>query len=149
MSSVHKGFIVLILLLSMTACTSTVPMESAQNANNPGCADILVRLPDDINGHQRRFTNAQATSAWGSPASILLKCGVPPLEPTTKPCSSVNSIDWALISEPHAPESIYQTFGRIPATEVAINTTAGVTPADVLLALASSLVVIPQTSSCS
>ena len=48
------------------------------------------RLPETVDGLERRETNAQATGAWGNPASVLLRCGVPTPGPTasTTPAAS-------------------------------------------------------------
>ena len=86
----------------LTGCTSTVSLQPAENANEPACADVTVRLPDSVDGQPRRWTDAQATGAWGDPASVIITCGVPELGPTTLPCQSVNGVDW-VIDESDAP----------------------------------------------
>ena len=72
----------------LTGCTSTVSLEPAPDANDPACAEVTVRLPDDLAGQSRRWTDAQATGAWGEPAAVLLTCGVEPPGPTTLPCQT-------------------------------------------------------------
>lgn len=128
------------------ACTPIVTMTAAPDSNNPGCAEISVRLPDSIAGHAQRDTDAQATSAWGSPAVVLLRCGVPPIGPTTKPCLTANGIDWVLENDPLSSALRYITFGRVPATEVVIqHGGGGVSDASVMADLASAIGSVPQS----
>lgn len=132
-------------VLLLTACAPTVAMQPAADANSPRCADVIVHLPDSIAGKAQRETNAQATSAWGDPAVVLLRCGVSPIGPTTKPCITVNGIDWVLENDPAASALRYITFGRTPATEVVIqHGKGGVADASVLPALADAIGEIPQ-----
>ncbi|MDQ1609185.1 MAG: hypothetical protein QOE16_1917 [Microbacteriaceae bacterium] len=137
------------VVVSLSGCAPTVSLDPAPNANSVGCAQISVRLPDTVAGQGARETDAQATGAWGTPATVLLRCGVPPLGPTTQPCVTVNGVDWVLEGDPAASTIRYITFGRNPATEVIINHGAGgVSDASVLPDLASAISVIPQTSKC-
>jgi hypothetical protein len=131
--------------LLLTGCAPTVAMQPAAGADDPRCADVIVHLPDSVAGKAQRETNAQATSAWGDPAVVLLRCGVAPLGPTTKPCITVNGIDWVLENDPADASLRYITFGRVPATEVVIaHGKNGVPDASVLPALADAIGEIPQ-----
>ncbi|MGA0566330.1 DUF3515 family protein [Rathayibacter sp. KR2-224] len=131
--------------LLLTACAPAVALKPAPDANDPRCADVTVHLPDTIAGKAKRETNAQATGAWGNPAAVLLRCGVSPIGPTTKPCITVNGIDWVLENDPAASALRYITFGRVPATEVVIgHGKNGVPDASVLPALADAIGQIPQ-----
>ena len=104
-----------------------------------------MHLPDTVAGKAIRETNAQATGAWGDPAVVLLRCGVPPIGPTTKPCINVNGIDWVLENNPADQSLRYITFGRVPATEVVIaHGKGGVTDAAVLPDLADAISNVPQ-----
>ena len=134
--------------LALTGCTPTVSLDPAADANNPGCAEISVRLPDSVAGEAKRETDAQATGAWGDPAVVLLRCGVPPIGPTTKPCVNVNGIDWVLMTDPAAKSIVYQTFGRTPATEVIIDHVHGVSDAAVLPEFASAIANVEQKQKC-
>jgi hypothetical protein len=132
--------------LLLSACSQTVALEPAPGANNPRCADVSVHLPDTIAGKAKRETNAQATAAWGDPAVVLLRCGVRPIGPTTKPCITVNGIDWVLENNPIDADLRYITFGRVPATEVVIaHGEGGVADASVLPALADAIGFVPQS----
>jgi hypothetical protein len=137
------------VLAALAGCAPTVAMDPAAGANNPKCADVTVRLPDSVAGKAERQTDAQATGAWGDPTVVLLRCGVTPIGPTTKPCVTVNGIDWVLTSNPSATTIRYITFGRVPATEVIISHgKGGVSDASVLPDFASAIGSIKQTHKC-
>jgi len=134
--------------LLLAACAPTVALDPAPDANDPKCADISVHLPDAVAGQAQRQTNAQATGAWGDPAVVLLRCGVKPIGPTSKPCVSVNGIDWVLENDPDAKTGLYITFGRLPATEVVIDRGSHrVTDSGVLPDLADAISQVPQQKS--
>ena len=80
----------------LTGCSSAVTLDPAPDAANPDCAPAMVALPETLAGMDQRETTAQATSAWGDPASVILKCGVQVSEPVSDPCVSVNDVDWIL-----------------------------------------------------
>lgn len=134
-------------VLLLAGCTQAVSLDAAPDAANPECAEVTVRLPDTVAGQSMRQTDAQATGAWGDPATILLRCGVPIPGPTTAHCVSANGIDW-VIDDSDAPQTLrYTTFGRAPATEIVIDHTE-VSDATVLADLAEAIKVIPQTKKC-
>lgn len=125
------------LVAGLSGCSSTVPLEPADDANNPGCADVVVRLPEVISGQQRRDTNAQATGAWGEPPSVLLYCGVEVPSASTQRCIRVDNIDW-LVNDENAPSYVLRSYGREPAVDVVVDTTVtGATPA--LMALSRAV----------
>lgn len=106
--------------LVLAACTGTVNLEPAVDANAYACAEISVRLPDEIAGLDRRSTNAQATAAWGDPAAVIYRCGLPPVGPSELPCFTIDGVDW-LLDESDAPTYVFTTYGREPATEVIVD----------------------------
>lgn len=117
-------------------------MEAAPQSNDPVCADVMVRLPDQVDGEPRRWTDAQATAAWGEPsASILLTCGLEPIGPTTLPCQTVAGVDW-VIDESDAPRYRVTTFGRMPAVELYLDNER-VSSAEVLDRLSALVSVLP------
>jgi hypothetical protein len=132
--------------LLLAGCGAIVPMTSAQDANSVACATVTVRFPAEVAGQPKRETNAQATGAWGTPASVLLHCGVAVPGPSTLPCVEVNGIDW-LEDDSQKPLYRYTTFGRVPAVEVVVdsNKVSGTTT---LVDLAGTLSQIPATSRC-
>ncbi len=111
-------------------------MEAAKGANDPACAQVVSRLPKTISGQERRWTDAQATGAWGDPAAILLICGLEAPGPSTLPCRPFDGVDW-LVDESQADQNRYTltTFGRQPAVQVYLDYAAA-SSADVAQALA-------------
>jgi len=151
MSTRHVAALAVVLAAAaaaLTGCAQIVSLDPAAGANDPGCAEISVRLPDTVAGKDKRETDAQATGAWGDPAAVLLRCGVPPIGATTKPCVDVNGVDWVLMTDPAAKSIVYQTFGRTPATEVIIDHVAGVSDSAVLPEFASAISIIDQKQKC-
>ena len=116
------------LALSLSACAPTVNLEVAALANDPACAEVIVRLPDVVAEQTKRASNAQSTAAWGNPAAVILRCGLEPIEASTLTCVTAGDIDW-LVDDSAAPSYRFITFGRAPATEVIVDSSvvAGVT----------------------
>lgn len=127
-------------------------MEAAPDGNDPACAEISVRLPGSLAGEPRRWTDAQATGAWGDPATILLTCGVTPPGPTTLRCETVAGVDW-VIDESDAPRFRVTTYGRTPAVELYLDTElgedgTGVSSRDVLDAISPIVAALPADGQC-
>jgi hypothetical protein len=108
------------LSLALSGCSPTVSLEPAADSNNPGCAEIVVRLPEGVDGQERRTTNAQSTAAWGNPATVILRCGIEPVAISTLPCVTAAGVDW-LVDESERPKFRFITFGREPAVEVIVD----------------------------
>ena len=121
-------------------------LDPAPDAADPDCAAIIVRLPDELAGAERRDTDAQATAAWGSPASVLLHCGVPAPGPTTERCISIDEVDWV---EDASDEPIYTytSYGRDPATEVPIDSSL-VSASTALTELTAAVAALPAQGGC-
>jgi len=132
--------------LLLAGCGAIVPMTSAKDANDAACATVTVRFPQQVAGQEKRETNAQATGAWGTPASILLHCGVAVPGPTTLPCVEINGIDW-IEDDAQKPLYRYTTFGRVPAVEVVVDSDK-VSGTTTLVDLAGTLSQIPATAHC-
>ncbi|MFD4957271.1 DUF3515 family protein [Microbacterium sp. NPDC058389] len=125
--------------IGLAGCSTTVDMKPAQDANDPACAEVSVRLPDSVDGQSRIWTDAQATGAWGNDGSaILLRCGVTPPGPTEAKCISLGGVDW-IVDETQAPKYLVTTYGREPAVEVFIDNEA-VSPNEVLTQLGERVV---------
>ncbi|WP_374313443.1 DUF3515 family protein [Microbacterium sp.] len=122
--------VIAVAAIALTGCSGTVSMQAAPEANDPACADVTSLLPGTLAGEQRRWTDAQATGAWGDPAAVLFTCGVEPIGPTTLPCQTVNGVDW-VIDESKAPNYRVTSYGRVPAVEVYLDNDV-VSSADVL-----------------
>lgn len=129
-------------LLVLTACSPTVTIEEAKDANNPACAPMMVALPDALSESKRRTTSAQATAAWGDPAVAVLRCGVTVPGPTTNKCVTVNGVDWVIKED--GTTWTFTTYGRDPATELMI--TENKVPSDTALtAISAAAAKIPVT----
>jgi hypothetical protein len=133
--------------VTLSACSGDVPLEPAQDANDPHCADVIVRLPSDVAGLQKRSTNAQSTGAWGDPDAVVLRCGIKPSGPTTDSCVSVNGVDW-IVDDSKKPTFRFEAYGRSPGLEVLVDSRE-VSGTDALLDLSSLMSYLPQKRHCS
>ena len=135
-----------IITLLLAGCTQAVSLEAAEDANNPACAEVMVRLPAALGEHEIRYTNAQATAAWGNPAAVLLRCGLEPVEVSALPCVTAGSTDW-LVDESQAPNFRFISYATTPAVEVVVNSeqASGVTT---LEGLSQALNVLPRAKVC-
>jgi len=113
----------LALLGLLSGCAGTIALQPAEAANDPACAEVMVRVPDLVAGLDRRSTNAQSTAAWGDPAAVILRCGVPDGGPSVLPCFTVDNVDW-LRDDANDPNFTFVTYGRNPAVEVLIDSAA-------------------------
>lgn len=132
--------------LLLSGCASTVNIDPAPDANNPACAEVIVRLPSDVEGLPKRVTGSQATAAWGEPATVLLRCGLEPVYASTLPCVTQAGVDW-LVDASEAPSYRFIAFGRKPAAEVIMDSRV-LSGASVLDALAPSVKYLPSTRNC-
>ena len=141
-----RKFTLALALLSLTGCAATVNLEPAQDANDPACAEVSVRYPDEIGDLKQRYTNAQATTAYGDPAAVLVRCGLEPAFASTLPCVSAGEVDW-LVDDADAPNFRFISFGRTPAVEVIVDSesASGITALESLSQAVSKL---PATAFC-
>ncbi|NBU23244.1 MAG: DUF3515 family protein [Actinobacteria bacterium] len=139
--------LLLISVLFLTGCTPVVNLEAAEGSNDPLCAEVSVRLPQELGNLKQRETNSQATSAWGEPAAVLLRCGLEGVEVSTLPCVTAGDVDW-LVDDSNAPSYRFISYARFPAVEVVVDSTkaSGVTS---LEGLAQAVSQIPATKVCS
>jgi hypothetical protein len=116
------------LSTALSSCSANVSLDAAPDSNNPSCAEVTVRLPDQVADQNKRVTDAQATGAWGDPTTVILRCGLPEVEVSTLPCVTAGGVDW-LVDDSKKPSYRFITFGRKPATEVIVDSrkVAGVT----------------------
>lgn len=133
-----------VLGAALIGCSSTVSLDPAPDANDPLCAEVTVRLPDVLAGQDRRWTDAQATGAWGDAA--LLVCGVTPPGPTEARCITLGGVDW-IVDESEAPRYLVTSYGREPAVQVFVDNEI-VSPNDVLTALGPIVSLMPKTAEC-
>ncbi|WP_346844663.1 DUF3515 domain-containing protein [uncultured Rothia sp.] len=148
------------LCLSLSACGSgAVHLEPASDAANPNCAKAMVAMPQELGGYEQRETTAQATTAWGDPATVIVKCGIEIPEPVSDPCVSVNGVDWivkqAEEGKKQDPGSVQSatgtwtatTFGRTPALQVTFDAEK-ISSSSLLLELGSPVTQLEQTQKC-
>lgn len=136
----------LLLALLLSGCSATVILDSAPEANDPGCAEVIVRLPEATDGFSKRTTSAQSTAAWGDPVAITLTCGVSPIEVSNLPCISAGGVDWVVV-ESQKPTYRFISFGRTPATLVTVDSEKA-SGATVLEDLGQAVQFTKQTSKC-
>jgi len=136
----------LALPLALTGCSATVVLPPAQLANDPGCAEVIVRLPSETDGQTKRTTNSQSTGAWGTPVAITLTCGLEPVMASTLPCITAGDVDW-LVDESDQPNYTFISFGRTPATAVTIDSTKS-SGANVLEDLGQAVQFTKQIKKC-
>ena len=105
---------------ALAGCASTVSLQPAARANDPQCAEVTAHLPQNIDGLDRRWTDAQATGAWGDPTAVILTCGLEPSAASPLPCQTVAGVDW-LIDDTEAPNYRFTSFGRSPAVQVYVD----------------------------
>ena len=136
-----------LLLPVLAGCASVASVDAAQDAANPLCAEMMVVLPEAIDDAERRSTTSQATSAWGDPSKVVLRCGVEVPGPTTDPCVSVNDVDWVANEDEESGIWTLTTYGRTPATEVVLD--PNVIPSSTVLAtLSDAAQKIPASKKC-
>jgi hypothetical protein len=131
--------------LAVSGCAAIVPMRPADDAANPLCAEISVRLPDVVDGNAIRETDAQATAAWGDPAVVLLTCGVAVPAPSTLRCVTISGVDW-LVDDSDPDLGVFTTYGRDPAVQVAVD--HDVSDSSALYALSGAVSTNPATGAC-
>lgn len=149
----------LALPAALAGCgAGAVNLQPAEDAANPICAYAMVAMPAELSGLAQRETTAQATTAWGEPTAVVLKCGVElSSEPVSDPCASVNGVDWiikpadAKLAESNEQSAtgtwVAETFGRTPAIQVTFNADQ-VSSSTVLAELSSAVAQIPQQQAC-
>jgi len=141
--------LIVILAFVVSGCGAIVPVEAADDANDPLCAEVIIRLPQTVDGQSKRETNAQATGAWGVPASVILRCGIEPTGPTALPCVNLNGIDW-IRDDSLAPIYRFEAYGREPGLEVIVDAEAEtpISGTNVLIDLQGAVSQLPQTRQC-
>lgn len=134
-------------MLALAGCSPIVALAPAEDAKNPACAEVVVRLPELVGGLEQRKTDAQGTGAWGDPTGMFLRCGVPVPDPTaTLPCGTIDGVDW-LVDDTDAPNYVFTTYGRDPAIEVVLDYDS-VSSAAALTDLSGAIQVIPADRQC-
>lgn len=110
------------LVLAISGCTAPVVVEPAPYAGDPGCAAVMLGIPDEVGGLARLETSSQATAAYGDEPRIVARCGVEVPGPSSERCLAIDtpaaSADWLVLEEDDVWRAI--AFGRNPAMEVVV-----------------------------
>lgn len=110
------------LVLAVSGCAAPIVVDPAQYAGDPGCAQVMLGIPDDVFGLERAETSSQATAAYGEEPRIIVRCGVEVPGPSSDRCVAIDtpaaSADWLVVEE----DDVWRAtaFGRNPALEVII-----------------------------
>jgi hypothetical protein len=136
------------LAAALTGCSTTVHLDPAADANDPGCAAVSVLLPKSVGGYDRVYTDAQATGAWGDP-TVVLRCGVEPPAPSELVCTTLGGVDWLVLAQEDERQRLV-TYGRDPAVEVIIRRGAQVDFQSIVDTLSSNIQsgLAPATAQC-
>jgi hypothetical protein len=103
----------------LAGCSPIVALHPADDANNPDCAAVIVRLPDQVGGLAKRQTDAQGTGAWGDPDAVVLTCGVEVPVASELPCID-KGVFW-LRDDSNDAYWLFTSFGRDPAVDVVVD----------------------------
>lgn len=106
-----------LLFSACSATTSSSRVTAAPEAASPACATALAAAPATVADLPRTPVPVVGARSWGGPAMIL-RCGLPPHPPTTKPCLGVNGIDWVVDTE--RDPFVFVSYGRDPAVELRV-----------------------------
>lgn len=136
----------LALLAALAGCAPTLTVEPAPSPDDPACADVMLRMPEEIDGSTDRDTSSQGTEAWGDPAIAIVRCGMEPPAPTTDSCVNVSGVDW-ISTEESEDYWRFVSYGRSPALEVLVDPTA-VAGATVLAEISPAIAQIEPYAEC-
>lgn len=139
-------------LVALTGCARSVSLPPAEEAADPGCASVIVSLPEELGDASlpqpldRRETTAQGTAAYGDPSAVTLRCGMPEPAPSASRCIQVGAVDWLEVAQ---EEDVWTfvSYGRSPAAEVVIDTGV-VSAVTALESLSSAVDRLEQTGAC-
>lgn len=138
------------LLTACSAPAGTVSVEPAENASDPACASVVLNLPKELSTvdetFPKRVTSSQATGAWGSPAAVVMRCGVPEPAPSTDTCLPTGDVDWINVRT-DGDAYTFVTYGRTPAVEVTVDSTR-LTGINALDAISPALRATEQYAQC-
>lgn len=135
-------------VLVLSGCGSAVTVQGAPHKTDPRCASAMLAMPEAVGDLQQRETTSQATTAYGDPSGVIVRCGVDEPGPTTDPCTEVNGVDWLISEVPDQDEQWRAvSYGRSPAVEVLFDTSR-VSSSTALVGVASAVGQLPQNRTC-
>ena len=142
------------VVLATAGCAAPVTVPVAPDAADPVCAEVVLALPDEVAGLERRTTSSQGTAAWGpTDAPLVLRCGVEPPPPSQEQCVEVDdgttSVDWLAVPASEGAPWTFTTYGRDPAVEVLVPAEVeGAAAGSFLVELGPAVAVVEQTRRC-
>lgn len=106
----------------MVGCSGQPTLTVAPpRGGNEACVRLHHRLPDDLDGRDRRDTSpvSRWTAAWGQPP-LVLRCGVgrPAGLTATSQVLEVEEVEWFLTERPRA--YVFTTVGRTAYVELRV-----------------------------
>ncbi|MGE9807871.1 MULTISPECIES: DUF3515 family protein [unclassified Janibacter] len=103
----------------LSACSGAVEVADAPLAEDPACAKVAAAWPTTVaNQAVVETTGAGATvRAWGDP-TIVARCGVPALTPTTEQCIEADGLGWVVSDLSDGVR--LTTYGKDPAVEILV-----------------------------
>jgi hypothetical protein len=129
-------------VVAVTAAGCTSASGPAPRAAEPACSKALEAAPATVLDRARTPLGVRGALAWGDP-EIVLRCGFPPLAPTTAQCVTVNEHDW-VVADQDADPLVFTSFGTDPAVEVAVPRGASSQPSGALVDLAPVAAALPS-----
>ncbi|MFF7406922.1 DUF3515 family protein [Streptomyces murinus] len=122
-------------------------LTAAAHAGDAHCRELTGKAPRRLAGKERRSVGLDGVVVWGD-QDVILRCGVASPTATTDPCFAANGIDWVLDERQSTPDrKVIVTFGRTPATQVAIRA-QGVRTDEAILELSPLVEGIRKTGRC-
>jgi hypothetical protein len=124
---VHRRphLILLAAALALVSCSSAP--QPAARASDPACTHALAAAPATVLGKARSPLDVPGALAWGDP-QIVLRCGLPGLEPTTSTCLVVDGQGW-VVGDPDGDPVVFTLYGHDPTVDVSVPASYGRTSA--------------------
>jgi hypothetical protein len=107
--------------LALTACSSGP--QPAARAADPACTRAVDAAPATVLGKGRAPLGVRSALAWGDP-EIVLRCGLPGLQPTTSTCLDVDGQGW-VVGDPDADPVVFTLYGHDPTVDVSVPASYG------------------------
>ncbi|MEU6279943.1 DUF3515 family protein [Streptomyces sp. NPDC047028] len=121
-------------------------LTAARGAGDEHCRQVTRKAPERLAGKERRSVGLAGVIVWGG-QDVILRCGVTALTVTKDPCFEADGVDWVLDTRQSTPDrQVLVTFGRAPATQVAIR--SGVATDEALVDLSHLVAAAPKTDEC-
>ncbi len=122
-------------------------LTAAAHAGDTHCRELTGKAPGRLAGKERRSVGLDGVVVWGD-QDVILRCGVASPTATTDPCFEANGVDWVLDERQSSPDrKVIVTFGRTPATQVAVRV-QGVRTDEAILELSPLMEGIRKTGRC-